>query len=179
MVTIQKSTSSQDIVAKVTRTINHPISEVFKYIVPVDIPHIFPRQGSAPGVVANTVTTDWGTAGQQRVTTFDDGSTLDETLLTVVPDKSFSYLVENFTSPAMKGVVDRIEGRWDFKDNGDETTSIEWIYTLFPASIESRSAVIEKMLPVYRDRLETAMTILKNDLEIIGKIKVNATSVSA
>ena len=155
--------------AKVTRTINRPISEVFKYIVPVDIPHIFPRQGSAPGVVANTVTTDWGVAGQQRVTTFDDGSTIDETLLTVVPDRSFSYLIENFTSPAMKGVVDRIEGAWDFKNNGNNTTSIEWIYELVPFSEDARGAVIEKMLPVYRGRLETAMTILKTDLEILGK----------
>jgi Polyketide cyclase / dehydrase and lipid transport len=165
----QQPGPSLAIVAKVTRTINQPVSDVFSYIVPVDIPHIFPRQGLAPGVVANTVTTEWGTAGQQRVTTFDDGSTIDETLLTVVPDKSFSYLTENFTSPAMKGVVDRIEGAWEFKDNGNDTTSIEWIYELVPASEGTRSVIIEKMLPVYRDRLETAMTILKTDLEILGK----------
>ncbi len=103
------------------------------------------------------------------MTTFDDGSTIDETLLTVVPDKSLSYLIENFTSPAMKGFVDRIEGAWEFKDNGNDTTSIEWIYELVPASEGTRSAIIEKMLPVYRDRLETAMTILKTDLEILGK----------
>ena len=169
MTVTQDSSSSEAIVAKVTRTINRPISEVFKYIVPVDIPHIFPRQGSAPGVVANTVTTDWGVAGQQRVTTFDDGSTIDETLLTVVPDRSFSYLIENFTSPAMKGVVDRIEGAWDFKNNGNNTTSIEWIHELVPFSEDARGAVIEKMLPVYRDRLETAMTTLKTDLEILSK----------
>ena len=167
----QNSPSSQAVVAKVTRTINQPISAVFKYIVPVDIPHIFPRQGAAPGVVANTVTTEWGTAGQQRVTTFDDGSTIDETLLTVVEDKSFSYLIENFTSPAMKGVVDRIEGTWDFTDNGDDTTSIEWIYALTPSSEDARAVVAEQMLPIYRDRLETAMTILKADLEILGKGK--------
>lgn len=169
MTEIHNLPSSGSIFAKVTRTINRPVSEVFNYIVPVDIPHIFPRQGAAPGVVANTVTTDWGTPGQQRVTTFDDDSTLDETLVSVVPDKSFSYLIENFTSPAMKGVVDRIEGTWEFSDNGNETTSIEWIYVLFPVSEKARSAVIDQLLPVYRDRLETAMTILKSDLEILGK----------
>ena len=166
---LQSSLSSGAVVAKVTRTINRPVSTVFNYIVPVDIPHIFPRQGNAPGVVANTVTTDWGTPGQKRVTRFDDDSTIDETLLSVVPDKSFSYLIENFTSPAMKGVVDRIEGTWQFTDNGNGTTSIEWIYALVPASEEKRSDVIEHMLPVYRDRLETAMTIMKSDLEILGK----------
>ena len=41
MTVTQDSSSSEAIVAKVTRTINRPISEVFKYIVPVDIPHIF------------------------------------------------------------------------------------------------------------------------------------------
>ena len=166
---IRESLSSGSIFAKVTRTINRPVSEVFKYIVPVDIPHIFPRQGAAPGVVANTVTADWGTPGQQRVTTFDDDSTLDETLVSVVPNKSFSYLIENFTSPVMRGVVDHIEGTWEFSDNGNETTSIEWIYVLIPASENARSAIIDQLLPVYRDRLETAMTILKSDLEILGK----------
>jgi hypothetical protein len=169
MTEIRNLLSSGSIFAKVTRTINRPVFEVFNYIVPVDIPHIFPRQGAAPGVVANTVTTDWGTPGQQRVTTFDDDSTLDETLVSVVPNKSFSYLIENFTSPMMKGVVDRIEETWEFSDNGNETTSIEWIYVLFPVSEKDRSALVEQLLPVYRDRLETAMTILKSDLEILGK----------
>ena len=69
----------------------------------------------------------------------------------------------------MRGVVDHIEGTWEFSDNGNETTSIEWIYVLIPASENARSAIIDQLLPVYRDRLETAMTILKSDLEILGK----------
>ena len=48
-------------------------------IVPVDVTHIFPRQGDMPGNVKTTVTTDWGQfVGQTRDTTADDGSSFHE-----------------------------------------------------------------------------------------------------
>jgi uncharacterized protein YndB with AHSA1/START domain len=153
-------------VAKVTRTINRPIAEVFDYIVPVSIPHIFPRQGEAAGVVATSITSDWGTPGQQRIVTMDDDSTFHETLLTIDQNKSFTYKCEDFTSEALSGTIQGIEGGWTFVDNGNDTTSLEWNYALIPASEETLSIVVEQLVPVYRDRLETAVTILKSDLEI-------------
>src|SRR5271165_4357172 len=89
-----------------------------------------------PGNV--TVTTHWNQyVGQTRDTTADDGSSFHETLTALDPDKSFGYKVENLTSPAMKGVVDRIEGAWEFTDNGNGTTSIDWFYLLIPAGPEA------------------------------------------
>ena len=118
---------------KVTRTIASPVADTFKYIVPVDVTHIFPRQGDMPGNVSATVTTEWGKrVGQTRDTTADDGSSFHETLTSLEHNKSFSYKVENITSPAMKGVVEKIEGAWEFTDNGNGTTSIEWFYVLIP-----------------------------------------------
>jgi hypothetical protein len=153
-------------VAKVTRTINRPVSEVFNYIVPVSIPHIFPRQGEAAGVAATTITSDWGTPGQQRICTFDDDTTMHETLLTVVQDKSFSYKCEDFTSDLLGHAIQRIEGNWKFVDHMNGTTSLEWDYILVPKSDDVLAIVVEKLVPVYRDRMETAVTILKSDLEI-------------
>jgi hypothetical protein len=88
-----------------------------------------------PGNVKTTVTNDWGQyVGQTRDTTADDGSSFHETLTALEPNKSFGYKVENLTSPAMRGVVDRIEGAWEFTDNRNGTTSIEWFYVLVPAN---------------------------------------------
>jgi Polyketide cyclase / dehydrase and lipid transport len=151
---------------KVTRTIARPVTETFQYIVPVDVTHIFPRQGEMPGNVKTTVTSDWGQyVGQTRDTTADDGSSFHETLTALDPDKSFGYKVENLTSSAMKGVVDRIEGAWEFTDNGNDTTSIEWFYVLVPANPEAIPTIKEKILARYRGRLENAMNIIKADLE--------------
>jgi hypothetical protein len=103
--------------------------------------------------------------GQTRDTTADDGSSFHETLTALEPNKSFGYKVENLTSPAMKGVVDRIEGAWEFTDNGNGTTSIEWFYVLVPANREAVATIKEKILARYRGRLENAMNIIKADLE--------------
>lgn len=162
----QESLPKDALFVKVTRTISCPIAEAFKYIVPVDVTHIFPRQGEMPGNVKTTVTTEWGKrVGQTRDTTADDGSSFHETLTGLEENKSFSYRVENMTSPAMKGVVERIEGAWEFLDNGNETTSIDWFYVLIPVSQGSVQTIKEKILGRYRGRLENAMNIIKNDLE--------------
>ena len=162
----QNSLPKDALFVKVTRTIACPIASTFKYIVPVDVTHIFPRQGDMPGNVKTTVTSEWGTrVGQTRDTTADDGSSFHETLTGLEENKSFSYKVEKLTSPSMRGVVERIEGAWEFMDNGNGTTSIDWFYVLIPANTEAVQAIKEKILGRYRGRLENAMNIIKNDLE--------------
>jgi hypothetical protein len=162
----QDSLPKDALFVKVTRTIARPIATTFKYIVPVDVTHIFPRQGDMPGNVKTTVTSEWGKrVGQTRDTTADDGSSFHETLTGLEENKSFSYKVENLTSPAMRGVVERIEGAWEFSDNGNETTSIEWFYVLIPANAGAVQTIKDKILQRYRGRLENAMNIIKNDLE--------------
>lgn len=151
--------------AKVTRTINRPLSEVFRYIVSVSIPPIFPRYDEAPGVVSTSITSEWGTAGQQRVVTMDDGSTFQEKLLTVEQDRWFSYECQEFSGEPLKSVLARIEGGWDFIDNGSGTASLEWNYQLIPANEGVRAAVIQQLLPIYRTRMEMAVSVIKADLE--------------
>jgi Polyketide cyclase / dehydrase and lipid transport len=166
MTRYQDSLPKDALFVKVTRTIARPVAETFAYIVPVDVTHIFPRQGDMPGNVKTTVTSDWGQyVGQTRDTTADDGSSFHETLTALESNKSFGYKVENLTSPAMKGVVDRIEGAWEFTDNGNDTTSIEWFYVLVPANSEAIATIKEKIVARYRGRLENAMNIIKADLE--------------
>ena len=162
----QDSLPKDALFVKVTRTIARPVDETFKYVVPVDVTHIFPRQGDMPGNAKTTVTSDWGQyVGQTRDTTADDGSSFHETLTALEPNRSFGYKVENLTSQAMKGVVDRIEGAWEFADNGNGTTSIDWFYVLIPATPDAVATIKEKVIPRYRGRLENAMNIIKNDLE--------------
>jgi Polyketide cyclase / dehydrase and lipid transport len=166
MARYQDSLPKDALFVKVTRTIARPVAETFEYIVPVDVTHIFPRQGDMPGNVKTTVTSDWGQyVGQTRDTTADDGSSFHETLTALESNKSFGYKVENLTSPAMKGVVDHIEGACEFTDNGNDTTSIEWFYVLVPANSEAIATIKEKILARYRGRLENAMNIIKADLE--------------
>jgi len=166
MPTFQESLPRDALFVKVTRTIARPVPETFAYIVPVDVTHIFPRQGDMPGNVSTTVTTEWGQyVGQTRDTTADDGSSFHETLTSLEANKSFAYKVENLTSAAMKGVVERIEGAWEFMDNGNGTTSIDWFYVLIPANAAAVDAIRDKIIPRYHGRLENAMSILKADLE--------------
>jgi hypothetical protein len=162
----QGSLPKDALFVKVSRTIARPVADTFKYIVPVDVTHIFPRQGDMPGNVKTTVTTEWGrSVGQTRDTTADDGSSFHETLTALEPNESFGYKVENLTSPALKGLVDRIEGAWEFTDNGNETTSIEWFYVIVPTNPEAISTIRQKVIPRYRHRLENAMSIIKADFE--------------
>ncbi len=161
MPAFQKSLPQDSLFVKVTRTIARPVPDV-----PVDVAHIFPRNGDMPGNVSTTVTTEWGQyVGQTRDTTADDGSSFHETLTSLEPNKSFGYKVENLTSAAMKGVVERIEGAWEFMDNGNGTTSIDWLYVLIPANAAAVDTIRDKIIPRYRGRLENAMSILKADLE--------------
>lgn len=162
----QDSIAKDALFVKVTRTIACPIAKTFKYIVPVDVTHIFPRQGDMPGNVKTTVTTEWGKrVGQTRDTTADDGSSFHETLTGLKENESLSYKVEKLTSPAMRGVVEKIEGAWEFMDNGNETTSIDWFYVLIPENEGAVQTIKEKILSRYRGRLENAMNIIKADLE--------------
>jgi uncharacterized protein YndB with AHSA1/START domain len=129
--------------AKVTRTINRPVEEVFPKVVEADLTAIFPSLDGVPGIVATSVSEGWNRAGLERVNTSADGSTNHERLLTVTPNRSFSYEVSDFSSPALS-MLERISGGWVFTDNGNGTTSIEWIYAFFPKRREDRASIESK-----------------------------------
>jgi hypothetical protein len=150
---------------KVSRTINRPAAEAFSYIVPVDLTRIFPRQGDAPGIASATITDDWGTAGQVRTVTWDDGTTLRETMVDVDPGRSFAYRAEEFSAPALDALVERIEGAWSFVENTNGTTSIEWIYSFVPKDDAARPQIEQHLVPAFAGRLDLALSICKEDLE--------------
>ncbi len=85
-----------------------------------------------------------------------------ENRLTVEKNKSCSYTT---AASAQKHLVDRIDGYWHFTDNGNGTTGIELTYTLMPKDEHARTAIESQLLPHYRGRLESAMNIIKEDLE--------------
>src|ERR1700733_4383480 len=55
--------------------------------------------------------------------------------------------------------------RWILTDNGNGTTSIEWVYVLVPLSPQAMTQVEQSLLKRYQVRLESALTIIKDDLE--------------
>lgn len=148
----------------VTMIIRAPIEPVFNYIVPVDLSHVFKRYKSLPGVVDTSIKEGWDKPGLVRTVHFDDRSTSQETMLTRVPNSSFSYYNKDFTS-SLRFLVKTIDGSWQFTDLGDGTTKAEWTYTLNPRNFVTRGVINLAVKKNLRRYLTNALTILKDDLE--------------
>lgn len=71
----------------------------------------------------------------------------------------------DFTSPALNDNLSHIEGGWVFVDNGNGTTSIEWIYAFVPKSPNNRAFVESEIAPRYQALLEHALDTIKTDIE--------------
>jgi len=153
---------------KIVMTINAPIDSAFNYIVPVELSHIFKRYKNLPAITKTDETEKWIKAGLTRTVYFEDGSTSKETLLTVVAHSSFSYKIENFTSQ-LRFLAKRIEGDWVFTDLGNGQTKIEWTYKIVPKNFFARGFINLLLLKNIKGLLTNALTILKDDLEIINK----------
>jgi hypothetical protein len=149
---------------KVIMTIKAPIDSAFNYIVPIDLSRIFKRYKGLPAVVKTNETEKWFKGGLTRTVFFDDGSTSKESLLTVVPNTSFSYKIENFTSQ-LRFLAKRIEGDWLFTDLGNGQTKIEWTYKIIPKNAVARGLIKTFLLKKVNGLLTNALTIIKNDLE--------------
>lgn len=149
---------------KVVMIINAPIDSTFNYIVPVDLSHIFKRYKRFPAITKTNETEKWNKSGLNRTVFFEDGSTSQESLLTVVPHTSFSYKIEKFTSQ-LRFLAKRIEGDWVFTDIGKGQTKIEWSYKIIPKNFIARGIIKFVLMKDLKGLLNNALTILKNDLE--------------
>jgi len=149
---------------KVIMTISAPIDSAFNYIVPVDLSHIFKRYRRLPAVTNTSIKEDWTKPGLTRTVYFEDGSTSQESLLTVVPHTSFSYKIENFTSQ-LRFLAKRVEGDWLFIDLGNGQTKIEWTYKVVPKNFIARGILKSFLMKDVNGLLTNALTILKDDLE--------------
>lgn len=145
-------------------TINAPITSAFNYIIPVDLSHIFKRYKQLPAITNTSVKEGWTKPGLTRIVYFEDGSTAQESLLTVISNTSFSYKIENFTSQ-LRFVAKRIEGDWQFIDLGNGQTKIEWTYKVVPKNLITSKIIKIFLIKTIRGLLINALTILKDDLE--------------
>src|SRR4051794_19158357 len=106
---------------KIVMTINAQIDNAFNYIAPINLMHIFRGNALIPAIVDTSVKEGWNKAGLTRIISFKDGSTSQESLLTVQSPTSFSYKNEHFTSKVLASLLKRLEGEWLFTDLGNNT----------------------------------------------------------
>ncbi len=148
----------------VERIIKAPIEVSFDYIVPVDLSHIFRGYKKFAAIKKTDETEKWIKAGLNRTVYFEDGTTAQETLLTVVPNISFSYKIEGFTSQ-LRFLAKRIEGNWQFTNLGSGQTKIVWTYRIIPKNFLTKGIIKMMVLKDIEGMLNEALTILKEDLE--------------
>jgi hypothetical protein len=99
-----------------------------------------------------------------RTITFADGTTSQESLLSVVPPTSFSYKNEHFTSLPLWSLLQSLEDEWHFTEPRSGQTAIEWTYRAVPLNKYSRGLVQLVLMPQVRTMLTNALLILKSDL---------------
>lgn len=149
---------------KITMTINSPIDTAFNYIVPVKLSHIFKKYKRFPAIIKTNETETWNKPGLTRTVYFEDGTTVQEKLISVIPSKSFSYEIDNFTSPLRK-LAKKVEGEWIFTDLGNGQTKIEWTYKIIPKNGLTKQLIKWFILKDLNVLLTNAVTIIKQDLE--------------
>jgi hypothetical protein len=150
---------------KVTMIINSPIDTAFHYIAPINLMHIFRGSVLIPAIVDTSIKEGWNKAGLVRTIYFKDGSTSQESLLTVEAPTSFSYKNDHFTSHILGFLLKRIEGEWLFTDLGNNETKIEWTYRAITSNFIARFFVQGVLIKAIHSMLFNALTIVKNDLE--------------
>ncbi|MFT3945402.1 MAG: hypothetical protein QM763_00395 [Agriterribacter sp.] len=118
----------------VIMTVNSQIGKAFNYIAPINLMHIFRGTALIPAIVDTSIKEGWNKAGLVRTIYFKDGSTSQESLLTMEEPQSFSYKNEHFTSRVLGFLLKRLEGEWLFTDLGNNKTKIEWTYRAIPTN---------------------------------------------
>jgi hypothetical protein len=146
-------------------TINSPIDIAFNYIAPINLMHIFRGNAMIPAIIDTSVKQGWNKAGLQRTVYFADGSTSQESLLTVNAPASFSYKNEHFTSKVLSALLKRLEGEWLFTDLENHKTKIEWTYRAVPTNFLARIVVNLVLMKALKSMLENALDLIKSDLE--------------
>jgi hypothetical protein len=149
---------------KIVMTISSPIDTSFGYIIPVKLSRIFKKYKRFPAITKTNQTELWNKAGLTRTVYFEDETTANESLITVEPNKSFSYKIENFTS-SLRKLAKRIEGEWLFRDLGNGQTKTEWTYKIIPKNGFTRTLIKWVVLKDLKVLLTNALTILKQDFE--------------
>lgn len=146
-------------------TVKSPIEKALNYIAPINLMHIFRGSVLIPAIVDTSIKAGWNKAGLVRTIYFKNGSTSQESLLTIAAPTSFSYKNDNFSSPILGFLLERLEGEWLFTDLGNDRTKIEWTYRAIPNNFIARVVIETVLMRAIRSMLANALTIAKNDLE--------------
>ena len=163
-----KTTSQLTVAANVKGS----IETVFNYIVPIDLSHIFKGTRLIPGIHETSLDEGWNKPGLTRTIYFTDGSTSRESLLTVVPNRSFSYQNDHFTS-TLRFLVQRIEGDWIFTDLGEGQVGILWTYKVVPLNAVGRLVVNLVLMKELKAMLVAALETIKKDLEALANESID------
>jgi hypothetical protein len=155
-------------------TITAKIDQAFDYIAPINLMHILRGNAMIPAIVNTSVKQGWNKAGLQRTIYFADGSTSQESLLTVNAPTSFSYKNEHFTSKVLSALLKRLEGEWLFTDLGNSRTKIEWTYRAVPTNFFAKLVVKLILMKAVHTMLTDALAIITNDLET-GQLAAGTT----
>jgi hypothetical protein len=148
----------------VRATVDAPIATVFDYIVPVNLMRIFRGTTLIPAIVDTSIKEGWNKPGLIRTITFADGTTSQESLLTVLPPTSFSYKNEHFTSLPLQLLLQQLDGEWHFTEPRSGQTAIEWTYRAIPLNKFTRGLVQLVLVPQLHTMLTNALRILQDDL---------------
>jgi len=159
----QKKYPKAEVVVDIRSTLS--LKETFEYMVPMDLEHIFNEPyKNIPSIDSTSNQEAWFTAGQKRVIFFNDGSTSQEELLSVMPSSGFTYKVYGFTSP-LKILIKQINGSWVFTETGEGKINIKWTYEFIPKHFLARFLVKTIVAKRIKTPMQNALNIMKKELE--------------
>jgi hypothetical protein len=150
---------------RVSALLPAPRQAVFEYVFPAGLARFFPGTTFIPAVVGTSLEAGWHTPGLVRTVFFRDGSTSQETLLSVTAPTSFTYRNDRFTARAPRLLLRRLESTWRFADAPNGGTRIEWSYRAVPVNAVARVLVHLFLRRELRFMLVQALTILQNSVE--------------
>ncbi|MGN6722694.1 MAG: SRPBCC family protein [Marmoricola sp.] len=90
------------------------------------------RSGPIPAVKDMQEEEPWGRAGAVRTVLLADGTSNLESLISASRPDDYRYELTAFTGP-MKALVSKVEGRFDFQPQGDQTVAT-WTWVLHPTN---------------------------------------------
>ena len=138
--------------------------ETFEYIVPIDLEHIFKPYKNISGIDSTSNKKAWYKAGMTRTVFFDDGTSSEETLLSVTPHSAFTYKVDGFTN-SLKELIKQINGSWTFTETENGKIHIEWTYEFVPKNFFARFLVNTIIKKRMKTPMTNALTVIKDELE--------------
>ncbi|MEM1337539.1 MAG: SRPBCC family protein [Bacteroidota bacterium] len=138
--------------------------ETFEYIVPIPLEHIFQPYKNIPGIDSTSNKEAWYKPGMSRTVFFDDGTSSEETLLSITPHSAFTYKVNGFTN-SLKGLIKQINGSWTFTEIENDKIHIEWTYEFVPKNFFARFLINTVVKKRMKTPMTNALSVMKNELE--------------